>query len=161
ALAKVQSESGKRKEARDAVDKAVALAEALVRRDPASTLFRRDLASAYQQLALVLQPTDLAASRDALQRSIAVWERSLIRGHEDDPDLLKFQGMNQYNLGVVHFYRGQSETATSAPETRQALAALEKAGDAIARALRAGKDRDVDLFEAARIHNLMIPVNRR
>jgi tetratricopeptide (TPR) repeat protein len=161
ALAKVQSESGKREEARASADKAVALAEALARRDPSSTRFLRDLASAYQEFAIVLGPAEPAASRDAVTRSIAVWERSLIRGHEDDADLLKFQAMNQYNLGVIHFYRGAAETASDAPETRQALAALERADEALARALKVGKDRDALLFEAARLHNLMVPVNGR
>ncbi len=42
-----------------------------------------------------------------------------------------------------------------------ALAALERASEAIEAARKVAKDRDPFLIEAARIHNLMVPVNGR
>ncbi len=159
ALATVQHESARYKDARAAAEKAVTLAEELVKAEPASTLLNRDLASVYQVLAQVLAPFDREASHRALLRSVAVWEEKLIAGHEDDPDLLKFQAMNQYNLALTHFYLGAADGARRGPETEAALAALERASGAIEAALRVAKDRDPLLIEAARIHNLMVPIN--
>jgi len=140
ALADVQHEGEDRQAALDSARKAIALAEGLVRRHPASVSFHYSLAEALHRLAAMWPAEDefLRAARRSIEICKALRDEHT-GGDRREWGLLI--AMNQYNVGNLHFTGGR---------VCEALESLLAARTEFQTALDLGDDSPRTLYLAAR-----------